>query len=209
MEKAGPTELRPGVRADAGVVQYSSIQIVELAIRSCAPHQARDGFNNQTEIAFAGSNFVLSQFSLADIANEAGKYFVAVPRLFSKRDFCGEFLPASAHRDQFGPVPVDLAAAGGQVAPESKVVKLPHATWHEHGHGLAHQLRGVITKNLAGGRIGKLNNAVIVHADDCVVGCFNNHAMLFFAASEFFLGMPAVGDFPSELFVRRSEVRSA
>ncbi len=60
-----------------------------------------------------------------------------------------------------------------------------------------------------GSGIRKQDNAMFIHADHCVVGCFNNHAMLFFATSQIFLGVFAVGNFFSQLIVSRGKFCSS
>jgi hypothetical protein len=55
VEKVLPPELRPSAGAGAGVVQYPLVQVVQFAVRSRAPNQARDRLDDQAEIALARS----------------------------------------------------------------------------------------------------------------------------------------------------------
>ncbi len=88
-------------------------------------------------------------------------------------------------------------------------MQFPHHFRHEHGQRFTDDLDRLIAKDPARGRIGKQDSARFIHADYCVVGCFNNHAMLFFATSQIVFGVLAIGNFLSQLFVGRGKFRSS
>ena len=76
------------------------VQVSEFAVRSGAPYQTGNGFDDQTEIALAGAKLVFGLLSFTDIAEEAGEYFMSVSRQFTKRNFYGKLFAIFAQADE-------------------------------------------------------------------------------------------------------------
>ncbi len=132
-----------------------------------------------------------------------------ISRQFTKRNFYWELLAILAQRGQLGPLPVDVPVARRQVALEPTIVKLPHEFRHENSQWPPNQLSRIIAKDSRGCGVGELNCAIVVHADNRIVGRFDYQAMLFFATSQIFLGVLAIGNFLSQVFVGRGKFRSS
>jgi hypothetical protein len=102
-----------------------------------------------------------------------------------------------------------MALSSSQISFEPVLMQFSHHLRHEHSHRFTDDLDRVIAKDALRGGIRQEDSAPFIHADHCVVGCFNNHAMLFFDTSQIFLGVLAVGNLLSQLFVGRGKFCSS
>jgi len=133
----------------------------------------------------------LAEFSLGDVAHDAGEEFLATDAGAVEGDFDGDAGSVGAQGGGFDRLPAFLPADADELAHLPAGAELRR---DEAPSGGADQIFELILEDPAGGLAGEDDLALDIEGEDGVGGGLHDDAKAFFAFAEGLIGAPSLGD---------------